>query len=50
MQSTFVSRQLIIDNVMVTYEIIHHMKNKWWGVVGEVPMKIDIGKAHDRVD
>jgi len=40
----------IIDNVMVAYEIVHHMKCKRKGKMGEVALKIDISKAYDRVD
>lgn len=48
-QSAFVENQSIIDNVMVAYEIVHHMKCKKKVRVGEVVMKIDISNAYDRV-
>lgn len=48
-QSAFVENQSIIDNVMVAYEIVHHMKCKKKGRVGEVVRKIDISNAYDRV-
>lgn len=35
---------------MVAHEIIHHMKCKRRGKVGEVALKIDISKAYDRVE
>jgi len=49
-QSAFVENRSIVDNVMVASEILHHMKCKNNGKVGEVALKIDISKAFDRVD
>jgi hypothetical protein len=49
-QSAFVENRSIIDNVMAAHEIIHHMKCKRKGKVGEVALKIDISKAYDRVE
>lgn len=40
----------IIDNVLVAIELIHHMKYKTKGKVGEVALKIDMSKTYDRVD
>lgn len=49
-QSAFVSGRNITDNVLVAFEIIHHMKRKHSGGIGEVALKLDISKAYDRVD
>ena len=49
-QSTFVSGSLIMDNVLVAFEIIHHMKKKSQGKKGDVAFKIDISKAYDKID
>jgi hypothetical protein len=49
-RSAFVENRYIIDNVMVASEILHHMKCKTRGKVGEVALKIDISKAYDRVN
>ena len=49
-QSTFVSGSLITDNVLVAFEIIHHMKKKSKGKKGDVAFKIDISKAYDKID
>jgi hypothetical protein len=49
-QSAFVEQRSIVDNVMIAAEIIHHMKCKTRGKMGEVALKIDISKAYDRVD
>nr|DAD46191.1 TPA_asm: hypothetical protein HUJ06_004421 [Nelumbo nucifera] len=49
-QSTFMPGRAITDNVLVAFELIHFMRMKRKGKVGEVALKIDISKAHDRVD
>lgn len=49
-QSAFVSNRSIQDNILITFETIHAMKNKWRGKIGDVALKIDISKAYDRVD
>ena len=49
-QSTFVLGRSITDNVLVTFKVIHHMKNKARDTEGEVALKLDIIKANDRVD
>lgn len=49
-QSTFVPGRNISDNVLVAFEILHHMKRKYSGNQGEVALKLDIRKAYDRVD
>jgi hypothetical protein len=41
-QSAFVEHRSIVDNVMIATEIIHHMKCKTRGKMGEVALKIDI--------
>lgn len=49
-QSTFVPGRNIQDNVLIAFEIIHHMNKKKRGRDGEVALKLDISKAYDRVD
>lgn len=49
-QYAFVPVRLIIDNVMLAFEVIHHMKCKSHGKKGEVALKIDISKSYNRVD
>ena len=48
-QSAFIPGRCITDNVLIAFEIIHHMKQKNKGNVGEVTLKIDISKAYDRL-
>nr|DAD24222.1 TPA_asm: hypothetical protein HUJ06_025685 [Nelumbo nucifera] len=47
-QSAFVPGRAITDNVLVAFELIHFMRRKRKGKVGEVALKIDISKAYDR--
>ena len=49
-QSVFVHGRSIQDNVVLTFEVIHYMKRKTRGKVGNVALKIYISKAYDRVD
>lgn len=48
-QSVFVAGRSITDNVVMAFELIHHMKWKGGSQEGEVALKIDISKAYDRV-
>lgn len=43
-QSSFASKSLITDNVLVVFEIFHTMKE------GTVALKLDMSKACDRVE
>lgn len=36
--------------MLITFEIIHAMRNRRHGRRGDMAMKIDISKAYDRVD
>ena len=49
-QSAFISERLIIDNVLVAHELIHHINRKKKGKCGEMGLKLDISKAYDRVE
>lgn len=48
-QSAFVKDRSMTDNVLVAFELIHHMSQKKHDTVGEVALKLDISKAYDRV-
>ena len=49
-QSAFQSEKVILDNILVAFESLHHMKNKKTGKCGSMAMKLDMSKAYDRVE
>ena len=49
-QSAFVHGRLITDNVLVAYEMMHHISQKKSGRMGDLALKLDISKAYDRVE
>ncbi|KAL2237854.1 UNVERIFIED_CONTAM: hypothetical protein Sindi_0977100 [Sesamum indicum] len=46
-ESAFVPGRLITDNVLVAYEINHHLGHKHWGTVGSVALKVDLSTTYD---
>ncbi|PNX63931.1 ribonuclease H, partial [Trifolium pratense] len=49
-QSAFVEGRSILDNALISIEVIHALKRKTTGRIGELALKIDISKAYDKVD
>ena len=49
-ESAFIPGRSIIDNVLVAFEVVHYREKNNRGGVGEIALKLDIGKAYDRVD
>ena len=42
--------RLIIDNVLVAFETMHHISQKKNGKLGEMALKLDMSRAYDRVE
>ena len=49
-QSAFMTDRLIYDNIMVSFETLHYMRNHSTGSTGFMVLKLDISKAYDRVE
>ena len=48
-QSAFIADRLITDNILITFESLHHMKNSCTRKKGFMAMKLDMSKTYDRV-
>lgn len=49
-QPTCFLESLIIDNLLITFKLMHFLKRKRQGGYGVRALKIDIGKAYDNVE
>ncbi|CAK8579668.1 unnamed protein product [Lathyrus sativus] len=49
-QSAFVKGRSILDNALISIEVIHSLKRRKTGNKAHLALKIDISKAYDRVD
>lgn len=49
-QSVFVHGRLIIDNVLLAFETMHHISQKKGGNDSEMALKLDMSKPYDRVE
>ena len=49
-QSAFQANKTILDNILVAFETLHHMKTKKRGKTGFMVMKLDMSKAYDTME
>ena len=49
-QRAFMSECLIVDNILVAFESMHHLNQKRNGKNGEMALKLDMSEAFDRVE
>ena len=44
------SNRIIIDNVLIAFETMHHLNQKRTSRVGEMALKLDLSKAFDKIE
>ena len=49
-QSAVMSNRLIIDNILVVFEVMNHISQKRGGLTGEMALKLDMSKTYDKVE
>lgn len=49
-QIAFVPSRLITDNVLIAYELMYFLRNKWTCKEVLMSLKLDINKTYDRVE
>ena len=49
-QSAFQSGKALSDNILVAFELLHHMKRRKSGKTRHMALKLDMSKAYDRLE
>ena len=49
-QSAFQSNKALSDNILVAFELLHHMKRRKSRKTGHMALKLDMSKAYDRLE
>ena len=49
-QSAFTAGRLITDNILISFELLHHMKTSCLRKKGFMALKLDMSKAYDQVE
>lgn len=49
-QNTFIPDRLITDNIMITHEVLHIMKQNKKGKFGIMALKLDMSNTYDKVE
>lgn len=49
-QSAFIANRWIIDNILIAFKSLHHMKTSYFGKKSFMALKLDMSKAYNRVE
>ena len=49
-QGAFIPGRSIIDNILISFEVLYYLNRKTQGKHGFAALKVDMSKAYDRVE